>query len=213
MLNLALIAPEGLNMVPQGLITRLSELTPDEKRELIEEIVGVAQFDEKKKSAEEQLREADTKLQIALARIGEMKNRVDSLEGEMNDQHRLKILEDDIRWLKTVIASYNLANIRKKIAQNMKLIEDYNSGKNKLQQDLEIMDNQIEAMENERKEFVSNVIDSSGGQKVELQFAIGRIESDISRLKEEVTSAREIILKIESSLPHLKKCVNSKRVR
>jgi chromosome segregation protein len=77
LLNLALISPEGLNMVPQGVITRLSELNPDEKRELIEEIVGVSQFDDKRKRAQEQLNDADTKLQIALARIDEMKNRVD----------------------------------------------------------------------------------------------------------------------------------------
>src|SRR3990170_5256408 len=103
MLELALITPEGLNIVPQGLITRLSELVPDEKRDLIEEVIGVAQFDEKKIRAIEQLRDADTRLQVALARIEEMKNRVDELECERNDQLRLKMLEDEIRWLKAVL--------------------------------------------------------------------------------------------------------------
>ncbi len=203
LMDIALIAPEGLNMVPQGLITHLAELTPDEKRELIEEIVGVAQFDEKKKSAQEQLREADIKLQIALARIGEMKNRVDSLESEMNDQIRLKILEDEIRWLKAVTASRNIYTIRKRIIENNKLLKDYQIAKDKLEADVAELDKQIETAEKERKEFVSNVIDSSGGEKIELQFAIGKAESDISRLKEETATAKEVIHKIESSLPQL----------
>ena len=205
LLNLALISPEGLNMVPQGVITRLSELNPDEKRELIEEIVGVAQFDDKKKRAIEQLRDADTKLQIALARIDEMKNRVDSLESEMNDQNRLKILEDEIRWLNAVITSRQLSSNIKRIVDEKKFLEDYRLGKNRLRKDLDEMDIQIEEAENERKKFVSNVMDSSGGQKVELQFAIGKAESDIARLKEEVSEAKDLIRKIENSLPHLKK--------
>ena len=41
------------------MITRISELPPDEKRRLIESIIGVAQFDEKKSEAEKQFKEAD----------------------------------------------------------------------------------------------------------------------------------------------------------
>ncbi|MFQ6134304.1 MAG: AAA family ATPase [Nitrososphaerales archaeon] len=204
LLSLALIAPEGLNLVPQGMITRLSELIPDEKRGLIEEIVGVAQFDEKKRRSLEHLREADTKLQVALARIGEMKNRVESLECEMNDQLRLKTLEDDIRWLKAVIASRNLADVKRRIVEEKKLLEEYNVSHGKLQNDLEELDRQIEAAEDERKEFVSNVIDSSGGRRVELEFAIGRTESEITLLKEEVSSAEDLTHKIESSRPYLR---------
>ena len=188
LLNLALISPEGLNMVPQGVITRLSELTPDEKRELIEEIVGVAQFDDKKRRAQDQLRDADTSLQIALARIDEKKNRVGSLESEMNDQNRLKILEDEVRWLNAVIASKQLLTNSKRIADEKKFLEDYEFEKNRIHKSLDKMDKQIEESENERKEFVSNVMDSSGGQKVELQFAIGKTESDITRLKEEISN-------------------------
>lgn len=204
LLNLALITPEGLNFVPQGMITRLSELVPEEKRGLIEEIVGVAQFDEKKHRSMEQLREADMKLQVALARIEEMKNRVDALECERNDQLRLKMLEDEIRWLKAVIASRNLVGVRRRVAEEKRLLEDYRSRYGGLQKDLGDLDRRLEAAESERKEFVSNVIDSSGGQRVELEFAIGRAESDISRLKEDVSSAETLIRRIEGSLPYLR---------
>lgn len=102
-LNLALISSEGLNIIPQGMIMRISELLPDEKRRLIESVIGISHFDEKKASAEKQLREADVKLQIALARVNEIKNNIDSLEGERNDQLRLKHLEEEIRWFKSVI--------------------------------------------------------------------------------------------------------------
>ncbi len=203
LLNIVRIAHEGLNLVPQGMITRLSELTPDEKRGLIEDVVGVAHFDEKKKIAFEQLREADVKLQVALARIGEIKSRVETLECEMNDQLRLNILEDDIRWLKAVKASRNLINVKRRTIEQKKLIEDYKISHRKLKSNIDELEREIFGAENERKEFVTNVMDTSGGERIELQFDIGRTESEIARLKEEFTSAEDLIQKIENSKPYL----------
>ena len=86
LLEMALITSRGLNIVLQGMITRISELVPDEKRKLIEQMVGVAQFDEKKDLALRQLDEADRKLEVAMAKIGEIRDRVQQLEQERNDQ-------------------------------------------------------------------------------------------------------------------------------
>ena len=92
-LEMALITSRGLNIVLQGMITRISELIPDEKRKLIEQMVGVAQFDEKKDLAMKQLNEADRKLEVAMAKIGEIRARVQQLEQERNDQLRIRQLE------------------------------------------------------------------------------------------------------------------------
>ena len=59
---------------------------PDEKRKLIEQMVGVAQFDEKEDLALKQLDEADRKLEVAMAKIGEIRDRVQQLEQERNYQ-------------------------------------------------------------------------------------------------------------------------------
>ncbi|MGI0085089.1 MAG: AAA family ATPase, partial [Nitrososphaerales archaeon] len=113
LLEMALIASRGLNIVLQGMITRISELVPDEKRKLIEQMVGIAQFDEKKQQALTQLRDADVKLEVAMAKIGEIRDRVQSLEQQRNDQLRIKQLEDQIRWLRAAAASTKLNTVRR----------------------------------------------------------------------------------------------------
>ncbi len=90
LLEMALITSRGLNVVLQGMMMRISELVPDEKRKLIEQMVGVAQFDEKKDQALTELKAADTKLEVAMAKIGEIRETVQRLEQERNDQLRLK---------------------------------------------------------------------------------------------------------------------------
>lgn len=49
------ITPEGYNIVMQGDVTRIIEMTPVERRKIIDEIAGVAEFDEKKKKSMEEL--------------------------------------------------------------------------------------------------------------------------------------------------------------
>ena len=87
------LSPSGLNVIPQGAATRVADLTPDEKRKMIEDVVGISKFDDKKAEAQKQLSQADTKLQIELARTGEMKSQLERLEEQRNDLVRFNQLE------------------------------------------------------------------------------------------------------------------------
>ncbi|MCP8321201.1 MAG: chromosome segregation protein SMC, partial [archaeon] len=202
-LNLALISPEGLNVIPQGMVTRISELSPDEKRRLIEGIVGIAQFDEKKAEAERQLREADLRLQVALARIDEIKNRVDALESERNDQIRLKHLEEEIRWLKSVILSKNLSSTRDKIFGQRDKIDKGSKELQDLRSKLESIRSQIKSLEDERNVFIANVLDESGAKNVELQFSIAKLSNEIDRLNTRIKDDEIIVKRIDETLPTL----------
>ncbi len=202
-LDLALISPEGLNVIPQGMVTRVSELSPDEKRKLIEGIVGIAQFDEKKSEAEKQLRDADLRLQVALARIDEIKKRVDELEGERNDQIRLKQLEEEIRWLKSVILSKNLALTRDKIFEQKDKIEKCSKDLQELRSRLDGIRNQIKSLEDERNVFIANVLDESGAKNVELQFSMARLSNEIDRLNATIKEDEMVVQRIDETLPTL----------
>lgn len=209
-LDLALISPEGLNVIPQGMVTRISELSPDEKRRLIESIVGIAQFDEKKAEAEKQLREADLRLQVALARIDEIKKRVDELEGERNDQIRLKHLEEEIRWLKSVILSKNLESTRDKIFEQKEKIEKHSKELQELKLRLEGIRSQIKSLEEERNTFIANFLDESGAKNVELQFSMAKLSNEIDRLNSAIKEDEITINKIDEILPTLYEMRNKK---
>ncbi|MCP8316244.1 MAG: AAA family ATPase [archaeon] len=202
-LDLALISPEGLNVIPQGMVTRVSELSPDEKRRLIEGMVGIAQFDEKKAEAERQLREADLRLQVALARIDEIKNRVDALESERNDQIRLKHLGEEIRWLKSVILSKNLASTRDKIFEQREKIDKSSKELQELRSRLEGIRSQIKSLEDERNIFIANVLDESGAKNVELQFSMAKLSNEIDRLNTMIKEDEIIVKRIDETLPTL----------
>src|SRR5688500_20196888 len=80
LLEIVVAYPNKLNIVQQGMITRISELNSEERRRIIEDIVGLSYFDEKKAEALKQLDEADRRLEVAFARMGEIRKRIDELE-------------------------------------------------------------------------------------------------------------------------------------
>ncbi len=211
LLGIARIAPEGLNIVPQGMATRIAQISSEEKRKLIEQVVGVSQFDEKKTEAMRQLNDADMKLQVALARIGEIKNRVDSLEGERNDQLRLKQLEDEIRWLKAVVASKGIVTIRRQIVETeRKRTEHGQNLENHQKRSIEIL-GEIQQIESERSGFISGVVDGAGGRHAELQFALAKINTEIEKLNNDIPESRSIVVKAEEALPLVTKMRDSRR--
>lgn len=67
------ITPEGYNIVMQGDVTRIIEMTPVERRKIVDEIAGVSEFDEKKKKALEELdvvRERIARVDVILEEVG-----------------------------------------------------------------------------------------------------------------------------------------------
>jgi chromosome segregation protein len=203
-LSVANISYQGLNIIPQGMVTRLSELMPDEKRRLIEEVVGVAQFDEKKAQALELLKEADLKLQVAVAKIDEIRKRVLQLEEERNDQIRLKQLEENLKWLKAVQVSKALSNLELRILSLEERRKELEKRKDEVKEEISEVEKELEAAERERKEFIENVIEGSASKQAEVQGKIARVENEIRNLEQELSEAEATVIRLEDSLPRLK---------
>ncbi|HYO05996.1 MAG TPA: AAA family ATPase, partial [Phototrophicaceae bacterium] len=72
LLEIIVASPNKLNIVLQGMITRISELNSEERRKIIEDIIGLSYFDEKKNQAMKQLEESDRRLEIALTKMNDV---------------------------------------------------------------------------------------------------------------------------------------------
>ncbi|MFN3621345.1 MAG: AAA family ATPase [Nitrososphaerales archaeon] len=202
-MSLALITHEGFNIVPQGMVMHISEMPPDDKRRLIEDIAGVSPFDAKKAEALKQLQEADMRLQVAMARIGEIEYRVYALEGERNDQLRLRHLEDELRWAKALIASRNIAVARKRREEEEARAKENSARLQELNNRLNDLKAEITKIEEEKKNFLSNVVDSSTGRLVDLQSKIGKLLYEDEKARSEKSNASLRLFELREEMPKL----------
>ena len=145
LLEVIVAAPNKLNIVQQGMITRISELNSEERRRIIEDIVGLSYFDEKKvealKAADE---ESDRRLEVAVARMGEVRKRIDDLEVERNDQLRYEQLESELKRFKAVWLSNSIRETRDKLALQNRVLHSNTLGSSELFKQNEEIRRQIE---------------------------------------------------------------------
>jgi len=161
-----------LNAVQQGTVTRISEFTSEEKRKTIEDLVGLSYFDEKKAESLKQLDDADRRLEIALAKMGEIKKRIDELEEERNQKLRSDFLQRELN-------RYNAINA----ANKMRVVLSEKSTKETISNDIL---SKISLLDQERIE-VKKQIDDLDGQKTKLMHeadaynqAKSSIDADLS---------------------------------
>ena len=101
-----------LNAVQQGTVTRISEMTNEEKRKTIEDLIGLSYFDEKKVESLKQLTTADQRLDVAMAKMGVVKEQIDELEIERNLKLRHEFIGRELDRFRAIDAAGKLRKIK-----------------------------------------------------------------------------------------------------
>ena len=109
------LTPSGLNIIMQGTIMRIADFTPNERRVIIEDMIGIAEYDAKKASSNEQLQQANINLRVASAKIGEVQNRLESLEIERNDAQRYNFIQREIKRMQATIISQKTFGLKEEL--------------------------------------------------------------------------------------------------
>jgi chromosome segregation protein len=174
LLEIVVASPNKLNIVQQGMITRISELNSEDRRKIIEDIIGLSYFDEKKNQAMKQLEESDRRLEIALTKMDDVKNRIDELESERNDQHRFIQLELEIKRLKAI-------KISEKLRRTINDITNFNDEIKIKENNIKLKSNevinfnqQIEKLNKEKEQFLI-LSNNSNKEKKELETKLSSV--------------------------------------
>ena len=147
LLEIVLATSNRLNIIQQGMITRISELNSEDRRKIIEDIIGLSYFDEKKNEAMKQLEESDRRLDVAMARIDEIRKRIDGLEEERNDQLRYKHLESDLEKFKAVKVSNSVRRLRSNLNSKVELLDSNVLRSKELSMQIENINSELDKLE------------------------------------------------------------------
>ena len=108
-LSAANINPDGHNIILQGDITSIIEMTPVQRRGIIDEIAGIAKYDEKKKKSTRELEKVSENVSTVAAVISEVRTNLDKLEIEKNNAIQHNELKSKIKKNRGIIlTSHNL---------------------------------------------------------------------------------------------------------
>jgi chromosome segregation protein len=193
-----------LNAVQQGTVTRISEFTSEEKRKTIEDLIGLSYFDEKKIESVKQLDEADRRLEIALAKMGEIKKRIDELEEERNQKLRHDILERELNRYKAIAAANKMKIILGQKSSKESTLHTLTSEITKFNEERNVLRTEIESLETEKSKLMAEANDysqSKASLDVEISSAMEQYEIDNSA----ISASKKRLEQIEIRIPEIKK--------
>jgi chromosome segregation protein len=206
LLEIIVAVPNKLNIVQQGMITRISELNSEERRKIIEDIVGLSYFDEKKDESIKQLDESDRRLEVALARMDEIKKRINELEAERNDQLRYTFIESQLKKFKAIKYSNKIRHLTDQISSRKKLLDNNESNLAVLSKEREELGKEIDRIDKEKSNFMSQV-DASNKSKAQIDtkltnviYQVEREKAIVGESKIRMTSIQERFTFIESEI-------------
>ena len=195
------IDPEGYHFVRQGKVTEIVEQSAVERRQVIDELSGVQEFDEKRDEALEELEEVEDKLQQKEMVLEEKKQLVDKLEEEKELaiqyrelEQRKEKLEASVLEVRKRALSNRLANINTDVSEQKEEIEE-------LEEKMDEIDEKIDEKEDRIDEIDEK--QSEGGDN-----DIQHLENRIEKKKGQLENKREKKSDLEDTLESLKKMQN-----
>ncbi|MEX0861305.1 chromosome segregation SMC family protein [Nitrosopumilus sp.] len=192
-----------LNAVQQGTVTRISEFTSEEKRKTIEDLIGLSYFDEKKIESVKQLDEADRRLEIALAKMGEIKKRIDELEEERNQKLRHDILERELNRYKAIAAANKMKVISAQKTSKESTLADLTGEITAFDSERVLLRTEINTLETEKTKLMAEANDYSQAKAsldVEISSAMEQYEIDNSA----ISASKKRLEQINSRIPQIK---------
>ncbi len=230
LLSSAGIPKQGYNIVTQGDIFRFIKMTPAERRDLLSEIAGITEYEEKKQKAIQDLEETGERLNSAKLVLKEVKANLKRLEKEREDalqavqiEERINEILDKIKGVKL----FYLLNEKDTVLKDLEEIEQkiqklYTQKENSIQKQKELLAviKDLENRLNEIQESLLPVKEKEGSITAEIRTNNQKksaLEKEIEELKEtlkeiqrekdekikEILSIEEEIKNLKNSLPEI----------
>src|SRR3989344_3132356 len=179
LLSSAKIDPDGYNIILQGDIIRLVEMSPVERRQIIEEIAGIGMYEEKKRQALSELQKVGEKLNEAEIILKEREGYLKDLKKDRDQALKYKEVSDLIKKNK---ASY----LKHQITRKDEELKGLQGRSEKQQQKLDKLNAEIKVVRGDiaaRKENIAEL-----NKEIERQ---GEVEQ--MKIQKEVEGLRVLI--------------------
>ena len=191
-----------LNAVQQGTVTKISEMTNEEKRKTLEDLVGLSYFDEKKAETEKQLNQADQRLEVAMAKMGEVKKQIDELEIERNLKMRHEMIGHELDRFRAIEATGKLRKIRDEKSEKEEKQRIDSSETERLTKLQSTLKNEIQEIEGEKSDF-SKKLDAFQQAKSGIDQELSTEQGNFNNADSQIKTSKKRLADIESRLPDI----------
>ncbi|MEE9150945.1 MAG: chromosome segregation protein SMC [Thermoplasmata archaeon] len=201
LLSHAHISADGYNLVKQGDVSHIVEMSNLGRRKVLDEIAGITRYDEEIKKAEEQKKGAEENLDRIGIILEEIKRQIKLLEKERGSALKYKELKESYDLAKAQSAYKRKEMIEREIVAINDQMESYNSKEREYQEKVDELRKQLEEAEKAMKEVEEKIAQEGGWEAKQLKENIDNLRIEGARAKDGITTSKDAVksLKEEGS--------------
>jgi len=197
------IIPHGYNVVMQGDVTRIMEMSDFERRKIIDEIAGVSEFDLKKQQSLAELDIVRERIEREELLLLELTKRANELKREREHALEYQKWQKDLSYYQNCRSAAQLHDRIKELNTLLQSTEDHKLRLTRIASDKGIEENELSYLKADVKDIDDLINKKSGSEYLkliaELEEAKGGIrfaEQTIARLKKEKEANLEVINRV-----------------
>lgn len=200
LLEAARIDPDGQQLIAQGRITEIIRRTPKRRREILDEVSGIAAYDDKRNKAIAELKDVKSKLNTHRVILAERRRRLVALQTERDAAVEYQRLNEEQVQLQDSIVHKQREKIQEKLKQAQEERKGMDERIAELEKEVSRLDLEIE---NKEWELEGIQEDLSGDQQISLVKEVERIRSEILHKRGEVNFKRQQIKNLEEMIDEI----------
>lgn len=183
----AVTNPEGHNFVMQGDVDKFIKMSSLERRLIVDDLAGVAEFDEKKSRALSELEKVEGNLQTMGAALGEIEREMKKLSAQRDDALRFKQLGGDLEETRGALLYLRRDSYQNKLSKLRDKLERDRGRLEKLRKKKEELEEKKGEYEGEEKKLSKFIEKKESSRAI---VAVEKLRARIQTLKETFDSTK-----------------------
>lgn len=205
-LDLAGLMPNSTNLILQGELFRIINMNNNERRELIEDISGIATYNEKKEKAEKDLEKVEENISRITLLLNELSVQLDSLEKEKDEALKYQDLDEKENNAKKALLVLKIQKFEKQI-------EDLNEKKENILKEIEKIKETIRDKRGTLGEITTKIDEVKRKIKQLQSNELKEMTMKLNSLKTEVTKAKTRLENNNKDKIRLEKAIKKSRAK
>ena len=186
------IKSEGYNVVMQGDITRIIEMSDGERRKIIDEIAGVSEFDKKKEQSLSELDIVRDRIEREELLLAELEKRLSELETEKAQAVKYRELSAKLEYYNSCLSAAKLRDCEAELLGIATLEADQEAKLFKLNDDKAAAEENIGNLHNEISSLDAEINAKSGDEYRALLAAIEESKGKINLAKQNIARLEQL---------------------
>ena len=178
------LSPDGFNIIMQGDVTEVIEMSHLERKGIINDISGIAEFDEKKEKAGRELEKVENRVRENMIVVAEKQRLVSRLRQEKDTAEKYQQLERQLRSAKASLVNRRISDAQEKLSAFERDIKDNEGRFNLLEKDFKETESLLEEKEKALHAISDSIIQKS--RNYEIMKKADSLRTEIIRKKDRV---------------------------